>query len=293
LWNVAHIPGDLVLVPANMQGTYPCLFHDRNFDEKKDDAGEDTFSWQSILTSYCFKALKGRYSQNNRSSDNFPRWKQWIRSWNGSASSKDGTKHGAGPEIPRPIQYYTSEHIERLARLSHCNTLQVQEAIQTKYKIFENDWNNVKSFLLGDDSNEEERVKLKEEFGELYSLVLSRTANLGPEWGNQMGIIPLHDMINHPPRGQEANVELFCLGDIRSAIGNENLKMILRPLLTENHLRGIEDPPTFLDQDFVIAARKRIDPNEELFLSYKSGIGEMSEREQIWLFLQYGFPFRP
>ncbi len=109
---------------------------------------------------------------------------------------------------------------------------------------------------------------------------------------NFLGIIPLHDMCNHPPLGHEANVELFCLGDIRSMIGNDNLNLLLQPLLTDAQLRGDAEHPIFADQDFVLAARKRIEPGEELLLSYKSNDGNMCESEQLWLLLQYGFPFR-
>jgi hypothetical protein len=102
-------------------------------------------------------------------------------------------------------------------------------------------------------------------------------------------------MCNHPPHGQEANVELFCLGDIRSMIGNDALKQLLRPLLPTR--RKGDAPPTttpiFMDRDFVLAARRPIRDKEELWLSYKSNEGDMTPQEQLWLLLQYGFPFRP
>jgi hypothetical protein len=215
-------------------------------------------------------------------------WQEWIKSWTIGDGSNDNTL------LPKSYyEDYTTDELNELARLAHATPNEVRECITTKYETFEKDWNAVRSLIMDDKRKESMSVEqqIKQEFAELYSLVLSRTTNLGPEWGNQLGVIPFHDMINHPPYEKEPNVELFCVGDIRATIGNDNVKLLFRPLLTEKQLRGEEEPPIFMDRDFVIAARRRIEPNEELFLSYKNSIENMDGKQQLWLMLQYGFPF--
>ena len=289
---LAHIPGHLVLLPSNMQTSYPCMFHDNNTNRSKTASSEDeaSFSWQSVLTTYVWKALQE--SPNKHDKRLTPQWCEWIATWNTDSSVTGDDATLSGPQPPKPVQAYSSNALQEMARLTQSNVAVVKDLIHNKYATFQHDWETVKDLIVTADTDRD-MDKVQREFAELYSLVLSRTANLGPEWGNQMGIIPLHDMINHPPYGTEANVELFCLGDIRSMIGNDGLKMLLRPLLTKDQLQGNTKPPTFMDHDFVIAARKRIDYQEELLLSYKSNEGEMTAKEQLLLLLQYGFPFRP
>jgi hypothetical protein len=288
---LAHIPGRLVLLPSNMQASYPCMFHDNKTPRGRQAAKDDSsFSWQSVLTTYVWKALHDSPIQNS-DNDATPNWREWIARWGADSSAKGKGASLCGPAVPKSSEECSDEMIQDMACLTQSSVALVKELIDEKHATFHRDWDAVKSVLAQD--CDQDIDEMKRNFAELYTFVLSRTANLGPEWGNQMGIIPLHDMINHPPFGQEANVELFCLGDIRSMIGNDGLKMLLRPLLTEDQLRGKTEPPIFMDRDFVIAARERIEPHQELFLSYKSSEVEVSKKEQIWLLLQYGFPFRP
>lgn len=289
---LAHIPSRLVLLPSNMQASYPCMFHDNNTHPARQQTSEDgsSFSWQSVLTTYVWKALQASHKPSDNTAT--PNWREWISTWGTDSSVTSSDTLICGPQAPKPVETFSDDTLGEMARLTQSKVALVKELIENKYATFDHDWKSVKE-LIAEDCDRDMDDKMKQEFAELYSSVLSRTANLGPEWGNQMGIIPLHDMINHPPFGKEANVELFCFGDIRSMIGNDGLKMLLRPLLTQDQLQGKVKPPAFMDHDFVIAARKRIDAGDELLLSYKSNEGEMSEKEQLWLLLQYGFPFRP
>ncbi|KAG7368251.1 hypothetical protein IV203_030994 [Nitzschia inconspicua] len=282
---LAYIPGNLVLLPSNMQASFPCLFHDNNTDKNNGD-----YSWQSILTTYVWKAL---YEDPRQQSSSSPDWRPWIKTWMTDRETRRDDVI-SGPELPKASNQYTQESMETMARLSHATISQVKELLDAKFQTFQEDWKNVQDFIKKDNGS----IALQKDFAELYSLVLSRTANLGPEWGNQMGIIPLHDMCNHPPYGHDPNVELFSLGNIRSMIGNDQLKQLLRPLLP---IRSKDtDPstttsniPIFMDRDFVLAARRPIRSDEELWLSYKSNGREMSASDQLWLLLQYGFPFQP
>lgn len=295
------------------------------------------------MTTYVWKALYqdpriDDEVSSTSSSSSAPDWRAWIASWAADRERESGKEDNStmicGPDLPQPYEDYTASMIERMAELSHATPSQVQEMVNTRYQTFQKDWENVRDFLNNENESSADETH-QQTFAELYSLVLSRTANLGPEWGYQMGayhadiciaitrcssfekascltllhpmcvfcptgIIPLHDMCNHPPYGQEPNVELFCLGDIRSMIGNDHLQQLLRPLLvpTQNQsddttTTGTATDPAFMDRDFVLAARRPIRANEELWLNYKSNEGEMPAELQLWLLLQYGFPFRP
>jgi hypothetical protein len=61
--------------------------------------------------------------------------------------------------------------------------------IHDKYQTFQKDWENVKDFIGLETTtvNAIAKAVQQQEFFELYNLVLSRTTNLGPEWGNQLG----------------------------------------------------------------------------------------------------------
>ncbi len=64
--------------------------------------------------------------------------------------------------------------------------------LDARCKAFEHDWKSFQSLIVDDDREQQQEVhKVKQEFAELLSLVLSRTTSLGPEWGNQRGVYHL------------------------------------------------------------------------------------------------------
>merc|ERR1712238_127521 len=108
---------------------------------------------------------------------------------------------GGGPDVVRSSISYSEEEISLLTKI-----------------INDGDY---------DSSNEET-------FANLYSIILSRSASLGPQWQNRRGVIPLHDVINHPSSSdgrKSKNVELFCVGDVRNMAGDEMFKHLFSSLL--------------------------------------------------------------
>jgi hypothetical protein len=196
---LAYIPGHLVLLPSNMQATFPCLFHDNNTQK-----GHAEFSWQSILTTYVWKALYENPRITSQSSPaSSPDWRSWIETWSTDrqTSSSNNIQNVDddlidGPQLPKALHEYSPARIETMARQCHATTAQVRELIDAKYQTFQADWENVQEFIATrqQPKNYDERKqssssrqRRRHDFAELYSLVLSRTSNLGPEWGNQMG----------------------------------------------------------------------------------------------------------
>jgi hypothetical protein len=285
---LALIPGKLALSPTNLQGSLPFF---RNLDTVVDD-NDERYSWPCILAAYCYLAWKqGTDVRDYDTTRSTVKWHDWIGSW---------VAGGDLGGMPRPAHKYADDDKEEIALLTKTlSTSKVEEVVQKQYTAFENDWDRAREFLSNGAVNEKiSNEKIKDEFGLLYRLCLSRAANLGPQWANEMGVIPLHDMINHPPPNKEANVELFCLGDIRSAIGNDGLKSLLSPLMhqlqVEKNILKVPhekfESPKLLDNDFALVARTNINPGDELFLSYRRDTENLNDEKRIWLWLQYGFP---
>ncbi|GMH89472.1 hypothetical protein TrVE_jg13105 [Triparma verrucosa] len=81
----------------------------------------------------------------------------------------------------------------------------------------------------------------------MYNMIWSRACYLGPQWKNEIGIIPFFDMLNHTPK---ENVRLSSLGDA---------------------MRGFEGAlkPADLDEkDMLIIAKEDIAKDSELLTCY-------------------------
>jgi hypothetical protein len=204
----------------------------------------------------------------------------------------------------------------------------VLEMLQARYDTYLKDRENVMILLESlysheSNSNKNNKDVIAEMFDEFYSLVLSRSAALGPEWNNQHGIIPFHDMMNHPPKGCESNVELFCCGDVCKSIGHVHTHDMLDRLVKDddddekeeeeetvhsssgtchgNDANETENLDSTLhgnrqlkwhNADIVLVATREICEGEELWLRYKKLQQEDDPRKKLWFMLQYGFPLQ-
>ena len=254
---LAFIPSKCLVTKSNFEQNHPEFKYMEHSDA----------SWQAKLTTYAKYCLE--YPQND-----CEKRKEWIQSW-----------YGGGPGAPRPSRDYSTDEIGNIARMADAREDSVKEAITYRYDTFMKDFKSVMKFHEDADENES--------FGDMYSIILSRTASLGPEWGNQRGIIPFHDMINHPPVHHLPNIELFCFGDLRKTIGYVPTFDTIRTL-AEKEIGVSVSRDSYLelkDEDILLIAKREIRQNDEIWLSYKKLNEEMDSRKRIWLVLQYGFPF--
>lgn len=269
-----------------------------------------------LLSSPSFLSLPNQGCENSFNHDSNIFWKGWIDSWMGPTDTpsmlkdaftftdnvKDDTK-GIGTNHEKNISQVLSD----LSSLARSSPLLVNEALQKRHEVFMKDWNLIErnhfsSFKLSTANDLEVdrslKEKRKEEFAKMCDIVVSRTANLGPQWRNQQarGIIPLHDMINH--HSSSPNIELFCYGDVKEMIGQESTDRLLDPLFLLEEEEGKNQKRRYHDQDLLLVASRNIQDGDELFLSYyqselqqqKETDNNDAEKERIWKMLQYGFP---
>lgn len=266
---LAFIPKELIFEPMNIKSNCNSKFvseleETTTFSTEKH---ESNLSWATIFSLYAYKAFQDE-------NDNI--WKEWITLWK-----------GGGPEGPKPFEKYTKEEVNRLQfEIENSNeevlsTDDVKEVIDKRYNTYQRDFKSASKY------NIEEEL-----FSSLYSIVLSRTASLGSMWQNKRGIIPLHDMMNHPPKdgSLSKNVELFCVGDVRNMIGDEGFDMLFSKLIKFSD--DVEyGSISYSDQDVLLVASKEIRYDDELFLAYRNCDQKVDMKQQIWLLLQYGFSF--
>jgi len=259
---LAFVPSKCIATKSNLIQNYPSL------QSMENENSNVSISWQAKLTTYVNHCLGNPNDCENR--------KEWIQSWS-----------GGGPGSPKPASTYSSDEIEHIAAVADVAEDIAREAIDSRYETYMNDWNSVTAY--NKDANASER------FGDLYSIILSRTASLGPEWEYQRGIIPFHDMINHPPLHQLPNIELFSFGHVREQIGYVHTCDMIRTLAKNEFDAGVRkdfyqysEPQ---DGDILLVAREKIIKGDEIWLSYKNHKENFDARERIWLLLQYGFPF--
>jgi len=258
---IALIPSRYVIAPSNARDAYPVLAAAME---------ESEISWQAKLTTYICSCLEENddSKENCSSDDRSIQWKNLVNSWS-----------GGGPSAAISSSEYSLDELQELADSVGCSLDVVREAIDTRYDCFTLDWNTVKQF----------NTRGKLDFGDLYSIVVSRVASLGPEWHNQGGIIPLHDMSNHPPYHRDSNMDLLCIGDVRRMIGDDDFSILIKALFVEDD--NDNDNIHLSDDDVLLVASRNIQPGEELWLKYKDGHDMMDDNEKSLLMLQYGFPF--
>jgi hypothetical protein len=251
---LAFIPSRCVITAANLEAQFPGL----------QGMQESDASWQAKMTasaSHCLKSPGNDYM--NRV--------EWIKSW-----------QGGGPSGPQPSEFYSTEELNQLGVAAESTVDVVEKKIDERYATFMHDFERMKKEKFYESSSAE--------FGELYSIAISRTACLGPIWHNQRGIIPVHDFVNHPPPSSRSNVELICFGDLRKMNGfvhaNELLKRVKKD--PNETTKNVYFEPK--DDDVLLVASRDIQIGNELWLSYRDSQNIETDEEQIWLMLQYGFP---
>jgi hypothetical protein len=224
--------------------------------------------------------------------------KEWIQSW---LMDDQGCKNFF-VDI-QPAHEYPLEQIHALAESvgmdSRSQQDVVKEALQKRYETFVRDRNSITNLLLCNDHYDEMKdLSLLED---VYKLVLSRSASLGPQWNHQRGIIPFHDMVNHPPSGSQSNVKLFSFADIKETIGYDAaIDMICKLAQAEQRTNDKTDGTATAttafadkmdDKDLLLVATREIYQGDELWLSYKQfSAKEDDSRQKLWWTLQYGFP---
>lgn len=204
--------------------------------------------WPVTLTACASRALHD---------DEHVAWSQWIETWQ-------------GPSAPSPPSSLTSNEIQNLAMQTQSSPTEINKALQVRYDVFQRHCARL----------EESYGCAKSNVGDLYGIVLSRSATLGPDWNYDSGIIPLHDMLNHPPRDQTPSVELFSIGEIASLTSREHVERLAKSNFSLTNLQ---------DRDLALVARQTIHPGEELFLSYTKRELLSNEQARVWKTLQYGF----
>ena len=267
----------LALIPSR------CIFTESNAGEEyrllRETLVECGATWPTVLTSYAQRALL--LSENHNEETGSVSWSGWINSWKG----------GGGPGTPRNPESYSPQELLSLSQLASSSPQEVHRGLSARYQLYQQHLQQIRHVDIiseGTYISEQEQVKREEEWGELYSAVLSRTANLGPEWNYETGIIPFHDMLNHPPPpSSNANVELFTVGDVQSYTGPYEMRSLVQKAFGEQVTTSL----TLGNKDMLLVAKQKIWPGDELLLDYKEGKTEWNdEKERVWLLLQYGFP---
>ena len=254
---LARIPKRCVLEASSAKAQWPEAMNWHHINDK---------NLEMMASAMC------AYSQTDHAGLD---WREWIDTW-----------LGFGGVMPRPLKSYSSEEIQFLATASGSTFAEVSVAIELRYNAMKND-----ALKLEFPFTDGAKGMTSDIFADMYSVVVSRCAVMGPAWDYAYGIIPMHDMHNHPPPSVESSVELHALGDVRPHI--ERLEEQVNSLI---NLSGVADiSPPLDDQDILIVARRDIQPGEELYLSYRdaSETQGLTSNDRLWLLFQYGFPLVP
>jgi hypothetical protein len=240
---LAFIPSRCILTRATGTRTWPDLLQRPPQEIDRDD-------WPVLLTAYARRALDS----------NDVAWSEWIQTWQ-------------GPKAPRPPSFFSNNELENIAKQTQSTPNEIKKALQARYNVFEKHCTRLEE-LSG-------YTKDYYNVGHLYGIVLSRSATLGPDWNYESGIIPLHDMLNHPPMHKNPSVELFSIGEIASHTCWEHVTRLVKRTFSLTHVHSA---------DLVLVARQTIRPGEELFLSYtRRDLLQTNEHSRVWKALQYGF----
>lgn len=251
---IAYIPYSKVINIFNLEKQFP--------DLKEIHQGD--LSWQAKLTIYALRSMEEDNEKTN--------FQPWIKSW-----------YGGGPCGPKPFQKYSREEIQGLMELTNASEDIVKETIDARYETYQKDWERVQEYYFKEN---------EQKFADMYSIILSRTAALGPMWNNTRGVIPLHDMCNMQPTCQDPNIELFSFGDVRRMIGFVHTQNMIQVLARTERKKDNQAPLVLEidERDILLVASKNLKDGDELWLSYKNCDENMEIRQRLWLLLQYGFP---
>lgn len=241
--------GDLLaFIPARCILTKKTAEHawpDLKLALQEDTPGRD--DWPVLLTAYAHRALSSDVA-----------WSEWIQTWQ-------------GPPAPSPPDSLTKHELQELAMQTQSSANEIKKALQVRYNVFQNHCRRL-----------EASYGCTHDVDDLYSVVLSRAASLGPDWKYESGIIPLHDMLNHPSPDKLPNVELFSIGEVASHTSLAHVASLAKSTFSKTNVE---------DRDLVLVARQTIHPGEELLLSYtkRDLLSGDQAAARVWKTLQYGF----
>jgi hypothetical protein len=279
---LAYVPKSAILTLSNIDSMSPS--GDTN---NKDEALllTNTFANLSAKSSWpvAFTLYVQTVAQQNEA------FREWIESFIGpSPPIRPADSETAGDASENELIY--NEAVQSLVSMAQVSEETAKEASVARYKSYTRDWSAAKEFMENT-GNTSRCINIDEsQFAKLYSILISRTANLGPTYKRDSesknvlvrGVIPLHDMINHPPPLIEHNVELLTVGDVREMLPEETLQALVGAVF--EHDNDLDD------RDVLLIARREITPGDELFLSYRNNrANPMEEKERAWTTLQYGF----
>ena len=181
---------------------------------------------------------------------------------------------------PEPPCLPTEDDVQNVMKMANVSIETAKEASNFKYAAFTRDWNMAKEWMKATDND----IMTESQFAKLYSILVSRTANLGPYYNNTRGVIPLHNMINHPPPDVEHSIELFTVGNLKELVPGDTMQQLMNRFVHNDNVLNLDD------RDVLLVAGREIRPGEELFLSYRNNRAKpMDEKERAWTTLQYGF----
>lgn len=282
---LAYIPKSSILTLSNIDSIMPSQSDTNNINKEEAFAKMNEFASLSAKYSWPvgFTLYVHAVAQQNEA------FREWIESF-----------MGPGPPIcPSPAgdanenECIFNEAVQDLVSMAQVSEETAKEASVARYQSFKRDWSAAKEWLETADDTSSRCINVDElQFTKLCSILISRTANLGPIYerdsisknASVRGVIPLHDMINHPPPSIEYNVELFTVGDVRGMLSEERLQQLVGMVFEHNNNTILDD------KDALLIARREILPGDELFLSYRNNRAKpMEEKERAWTTLQYGF----
>ncbi|CAB9526223.1 expressed unknown protein [Seminavis robusta] len=116
-------------------------------------------------------------------------------------------------------------------------------------------------------------LSAEEDTSKWYSLVLSRSAYLGKEWGFKAGAVPFFDMLNHCHDARSANTELVTFGSCLDKTKESS---------NEADSSGLQR------KDMLLVLTKDVNEGQELLTQYEKAV--TSEEGQLKLWIQYGIP---
>jgi hypothetical protein len=282
---LAWVPKSSILTLSNIDSMSPASGDTNNKEEAL--IMMNAFASLSAKSSWpvAFTLYVHTVAQQNEA------FREWIESFMGPGPPicpPDSKKAGDATEKERTY----NEAVQSLMSMAQVSEETAKEASAARYQSYTRDWGAAKEWMENDSDNTSKFINIDElQFAKLYSILISRTANLGPTYQRDSessknlfvrGVIPLHDMINHPPASVERNVELLTVGDVREMLPEERLQQLVGTVFEHNNVLD--------DRDVLLIARREISPGDELFLSYRNNRAKpMEEKERAWTTLQYGF----
>ena len=190
---VATIPARRVLTAATARGAFPRL--GCALEEVGGDLG-----WAAELTAFALRASEARWV----------RWDVPTAPWAATTAEWIGAWGGGGGTPLKGAEAFDEAAVASLAATARAATTAVCAELDDRASLYA--FRRAALLALGADcAGEPDAPSALDEdvaIAALYALVLSRAVALPDAWGEgAVGVVPLHDMLNHAPAAR-TNVEL-------------------------------------------------------------------------------------